>query len=70
MVSKKIEIIKRRLQASIDQQKKSTKNCRRPLEFEVKDNVFLKISSIQGVMRFGEKGKLSPWYVEPFEVIK
>jgi hypothetical protein len=30
--------------------------------------VFLKISSMKGVMRFGKKGKLSPRYVGPFEI--
>ena len=25
---------------------------------------------MRGVIRFGKKGKLSPWYVGPFEVIK
>ena len=60
VVSKEIKTIKRRLQASIDRQKYYTKNCQRPLEFEVEDNVFLKVSPIRGVMRFGKKGKLSP----------
>ena len=70
MVSKEIEIIKRRLQASIDRQKKYTKNHRRPLEFEVGDNVFLKVSPMRGVMRFGKKGKLSLRYIRLFEVIE
>jgi hypothetical protein len=38
------------------------------LEFEVGDQVLLKISSMKGVMRFGKKGKLSPRFVEPFEI--
>ena len=70
MVLKEIEIIKRRLQASIDRQKKYRKNHRWPLEFEVRDNVFLKVSPMWGVMRFGKKGKLSPQYVGSFEVIE
>ena len=37
VVSKEIEIIKRRLQAFVDRQKKYTQNCRRPLEFEIND---------------------------------
>ena len=70
MVSKEIEIIKRRLQASVDRQKKYTKNLQGPLEFEVGDNVFLKVSLMRGVMKFGKKGKLSPRYFGPFEVIE
>ena len=61
--SKEIEVIKRRLQASVDRQKKYTKNRQQPLEFKVKDQVFLKVSPMRGVMRFGKKGKLSPKYV-------
>ena len=45
-------------------------NRRQPLEFEVGEQVFLKVSPMRGTMRFGKKGKLSPRYVRPFEVIK
>ncbi|XP_048227271.1 junction-mediating and -regulatory protein-like [Ricinus communis] len=31
--------------------------------------VFLKVSSMRGVMRFGKKGKLAPRYVGPFEIV-
>jgi hypothetical protein len=40
----------------------------RPLEFEVGDHVFLKVSPMRGVMRFGKKGKLSPRFVGPFKM--
>ena len=69
-VSKEIKAIKRRLQASVDQQKKYTQNHRRPLEFEVSDQVFLNMSPMRGIMRFGKKGKLSSRYVRPFEIIE
>ena len=32
--------------------------------------MFLKVAPMKGVMRFGKKGKLSPCYVGPFEIIK
>ncbi|WMV58414.1 hypothetical protein MTR67_051799 [Solanum verrucosum] len=35
---------------------------RRDLEFEIGDWIFLKVSPMKGVMRFGKKGKLSPRY--------
>jgi hypothetical protein len=38
------------------------------LEFEVGDRVFLKVSPMRGVMRFGKKGKLSPRFIGPFEI--
>jgi hypothetical protein len=40
------------------------------LEFEVGDKVFLKVSPMKGVKRFGIKGKLSPKYVGPYEIVK
>jgi hypothetical protein len=43
-------------------------NRRRPLEFEMRDRVFLKVSPMRGVMRFGKKGKLSPRFVGSFEI--
>ena len=32
--------------------------------------VFLKVSPWKGVIRFGKKGKLSPRYIGPFEILK
>jgi hypothetical protein len=56
------------MSAAQSQQKSYTDNRRRPLEFEVGDRVFLKVSPMRGVMRFGKKGKLSPRFVGPFEI--
>lgn len=38
--------------------------------FSVGDMVFLKVSPMIGVMRFGKKGKLSPRYIGPYEIIE
>jgi len=43
---------------------------RRPLEFEVGDFVFLKISSTKEVIRFGCRGKLSPRFIGPFKILE
>ena len=43
---------------------------RRPLEFEVGDHVFLKVIPKRGVVRFGKRGKLSPRFVGPFEILE
>ena len=43
---------------------------RRDLEFEVNDWVYLKVSPMKGVVRFGKKGKLSPRYVGPYRIVK
>ncbi|RVX16738.1 Retrovirus-related Pol polyprotein from transposon 17.6 [Vitis vinifera] len=39
-------------------------------KFEVGDHVFLKVSPMKSVMRFGRKGKLSPRFVGPFEILE
>lgn len=34
------------------------------------ESIFLKISPINGVMKFSKSGKLRPRYVRPFEILK
>ena len=43
---------------------------RRPLEFEIGDHVFLKVMPKRGVVRFGKRGKLSPRFIGPFEILE
>ena len=43
---------------------------RKDLEFEVEDQVFLKLSPWKGLVRFGKRGKLSPRYIGPFEIVE
>nr|GEX45635.1 putative reverse transcriptase domain-containing protein [Tanacetum cinerariifolium] len=51
--------------------KKSYADVRcKPMEFEVGDKVMLKVSPWKGVIRFGKRGKLSPRYIGPFEIIE
>ena len=64
----KVNQIKKHLQAAQDRQQSWADSKRRPLEFVNGDHVFLKISPTRGVIRFGNKGKLSPRYIGPFEV--
>jgi hypothetical protein len=40
------------------------------LEFEVGDHVYLRVSPMKGVKRFGVKGKLAPHYIEPFSILE
>ena len=66
----KIQVIKEHLQTAQSRQKSYADLRRRKLKFQVGDHVFLKISPIKGVMRFGFRGKLSPHFVGPFEVLE
>jgi hypothetical protein len=43
---------------------------RRPLEFEVGDHVYLRVSPMKGVKRFGVKGKLAPRYIGLFPILE
>ncbi|GJS23488.1 putative reverse transcriptase domain-containing protein [Tanacetum coccineum] len=43
---------------------------RKPMEFQVRDSVMLKVSPWKGVVHFGKPGKLNPRYVGPFKVLE
>ncbi|GJU29662.1 putative reverse transcriptase domain-containing protein [Tanacetum coccineum] len=66
--TEKISQIKNRLKAARDHQKSYADKRRKPLEFNVGDYVFLKVSPWKGVVRFGKKGKLAPRFVRPFKI--
>ncbi|GJT04528.1 putative reverse transcriptase domain-containing protein [Tanacetum coccineum] len=71
--TEKIVQIRQRLQAARDppRRQRSYANIRRkPLEFQVRDRVMLKVSPHKGVIRFGKRGKLNPWYIRPFKILE
>ena len=65
-----IRVIRDRLLAAQSKYKSFTDHGRRPLEFQVGDQVFLRVSPRKGVFRFGKKGKLAPRYIGPFEILQ
>ena len=65
----KVKLIRDRLKTAQSRQKSYADVRRRKLEFHVDDWVFLKVSHIKRVMRFGNKGKLSPRYVGPYMIL-
>ena len=67
--SEKVPIIQERMRTAFSRQKSYTDPRRRDVQFGVGDHVFLKISPMKGVMRFGKKGKLTPRYIGPFEIL-
>ena len=69
-MTEKIRIVQQNLKAAQDRQKSYADQHRKPLESEEGDNVFLKVSPIKGVRRFNVKGKLSPRFVGPYEIIQ
>nr|GEW84176.1 putative reverse transcriptase domain-containing protein [Tanacetum cinerariifolium] len=67
--TEKIIQIKQRIQAVRDHQKSYVDVRCKPLEFQVGDRVMLKVSPWNGVVRFGQWGKLNPRYIRPFKVL-
>ncbi|GKB23660.1 hypothetical protein Tco_0863061 [Tanacetum coccineum] len=65
-----VVLIKERLKAARDFQKRYADNRRKPLEVEVGDQLLLKVSPWKGVVHFGKKDKLAPRYVGSFEILK
>nr|GEY19952.1 putative reverse transcriptase domain-containing protein [Tanacetum cinerariifolium] len=67
--TKKIIQIKKRIQAARDRHKSYTDTKRKPLEFQVRDKVMLKVSPWKGLVRFGKQWKLNPRYIGSFKVL-
>ncbi|GJW92705.1 putative reverse transcriptase domain-containing protein [Tanacetum coccineum] len=61
---------KERLKVARDRQKSYADGRRKPIEFEVGDQVLLKVSPWKGVVRFRKKDKLVLRYVGPFEILE
>ena len=63
-------MIRERLLSTQSRQKVDINNQKQELKFLIGDHVFLQVSPMKGVMRFGKKGKLSPCYIGPFEILE
>ncbi|GKC11017.1 hypothetical protein Tco_1007799, partial [Tanacetum coccineum] len=61
--------IKNHLLIACSRQKSYANRRSKPLEFEIKDMVLLKVSPWKGVIHFGKRRKLSPRYIRPFKIL-
>jgi hypothetical protein len=66
----KVKTIQTNLKAAQSQQKSYTDIRRRPIQFQIGDLVYLRVSPTRGVQRIGVKGKLAPRYIRPFEILE
>jgi hypothetical protein len=66
----KVKLIQASLKATQSRQKSYADQRRKPLQFQVGDFIYLRVSPTKGVQRFGIKGKLAPRYVGPFEILE
>jgi hypothetical protein len=60
-----IRMVRENLKTAQSRQRSYADTRRRELSFEVGDYVYLKVSPIRGIKRFGVKGKLAPRYIGP-----
>ena len=69
-IEEKVQVIWKRLKATSDRQKSYADLKMRDIAYEVGDKVFLKVSPWRKILRFGKKGKLSPRFIGPYEVLE
>jgi hypothetical protein len=69
-MEEKVQRIIHNLKEAQARQKSYADKQRQPLYFQVGDHVYLKVSPMKGVTRFGVKGKLAPRYIGPFLILE
>jgi hypothetical protein len=67
---KQVRMVRENLRVEQSRQKSYADHRRRDLSFEVGDFVYLKVSPIRGLHRFKVRGKLAPWFIGPFKILK
>ncbi|KAK6151019.1 hypothetical protein DH2020_015951 [Rehmannia glutinosa] len=66
----KVKLIKERIRTAQSRQKSYADKRRKDLEFEVGDEVFLRLSPRKGLINPKKGGKLSPRYVGPYKILQ
>ncbi|KAA3466136.1 DNA/RNA polymerase superfamily protein [Gossypium australe] len=67
---KKVKVIHSYFKLALDRKKSYADLKRKDIEFRIGDQVFLKVSPWKKILRFGRKGKLSPRFIGPYEIIE
>jgi hypothetical protein len=67
---RQVQIIREDLRVAQSRQKSYADGKRRDVSFQEGDYVYLKVSPIRGLRRFKVKGKLSPRYIGPFQILR
>ena len=65
-----VRTIQQHLEAAQACQKSYADKRRKPIKFSVGDHVYIKVSPMKGVQRFGVKRKLAPRYVGPYRILE
>jgi hypothetical protein len=69
-VEEQVKVIQENLRAAQSRQKSYFDKRRKPLQFNMGDRVYLRVSPTKCVQRFVIKGKLAPQYIGPYEIIE
>jgi hypothetical protein len=69
-IEEKVQRITHNLKEDQARHKNYADKRRQPLVFQADDHVYLKVSPMKGVSRFGVKGKLAPRYIGPFPILE
>jgi hypothetical protein len=69
-IEEKVQRIIHNLKEAQARQKSYADKRRQPLYFQVEDYVYLKVSPMKSVSRFGVKGKLAPRYIGSFPILE
>ncbi|KAK6125544.1 hypothetical protein DH2020_040707 [Rehmannia glutinosa] len=67
---RRLRLIKERIRWLVSRQKSYADKRRKDLEFEVGDEVFLRLSPRKGLINPKKGGKLSPRYVGPYKILQ
>jgi acetolactate synthase regulatory subunit len=67
---RQVRIIRENLRVAQSRQKSYPDGKRRDASFQEGDYVYLKVSPIRGLHKFKVKGKLSPRYIGPFQILQ
>ena len=66
----KVKLIRDRLKVAQSRQKSYEDSKRKETVYEVGDRVYLRVSPLRVIKRFGVKGKLAPRFVGPYRVLE
>ena len=69
-VTEQVKLIRERIKTSQDRQKSYYDKRRKPLEFQAREDVFLKISPVTGIDRALKLRKLTPKFLGPYQILK
>jgi hypothetical protein len=67
---RQVQIIRENLRIAQSRQKSYADGKRRDVAFQEGDYVYLKVSPIRGLRMFKVKGKLSPRFIGPFQILE